>query len=254
MVTVADPAFSIAVVRARESERPAAERLFEDPYAALFGPAGAHAAEATERYLGLPFFVDGVRLRTRFIDDAVRLALQSGLRQAVILGAGFDARALRMPEIGAGNAAVYEIDSPAQLERKAAVLTAAGVKVPETVAYVPFEFERADFEEGLTSSLAARGFRAGSGAIFVWEGVIGYIDSAAIDRSLFFMSRAGGPRTRLVYTSHDGAFQPETSEQRMRRTGFGACAEFGLDEIWRRHLPGEPPSYASMSKVGTATV
>ena len=49
MVTVADAAFSIAVVRAEEANRPEGEQLFADPYARLFVAAGAHAAEATQR-------------------------------------------------------------------------------------------------------------------------------------------------------------------------------------------------------------
>src|SRR5580658_1645091 len=128
--TVADTAFSIAAVRAEEGRRPPAERLFDDPYASFFAAAGAHAAESTERFLALPFFRDGVRLRTRYIDDAVREGLKAGLDQIVLLGAGFDARGLRMPEIAARRASVYEIDTSDQLERKRAVLKSAGVKVP----------------------------------------------------------------------------------------------------------------------------
>lgn len=140
MLTVADTAFSIAVVRAEENGRPAPERLFEDPYAALFAEAGAHAAEGTQRYLGLPFFRDGIRLRTRFIDDAVREGLAAGLDQVVLLGAGFDARGLRMREIAERQIAVYEIDSHEQMERKLAILTRARVTLPPTIAYVPFDF------------------------------------------------------------------------------------------------------------------
>src|SRR5215207_2433077 len=54
--TVADTAFSIAVVRAEEGSRPDRERLFTDPYASVFAAAGAHVAESTQRFLDLPFF------------------------------------------------------------------------------------------------------------------------------------------------------------------------------------------------------
>src|ERR1700733_13949251 len=69
MLTVADTAFATAAVRAEEALRPPDERLFEDPYAGLFWAAGSHAEEGTQRFLSLPFFRDGIRLRTRFIDD-----------------------------------------------------------------------------------------------------------------------------------------------------------------------------------------
>ena len=93
MLTVADTAFAIAAVRAEEAARPADERLFDDPYAALFRAAGAHAEAGTQRFLDLPFFRDGIRLRTRFIDDALADALATGIDQVVLLGAGFDVRA-----------------------------------------------------------------------------------------------------------------------------------------------------------------
>jgi hypothetical protein len=85
--TVADTPFSIAVVRAEEGALPANERLFVDPYASAFAAAGAHCAESTQRFLDLPFFRDGIRIRTRFIDDCVRESLAAGLDQVVLLGA-----------------------------------------------------------------------------------------------------------------------------------------------------------------------
>ena len=68
---VADTAFSVAAVRAEEGDLPEGERLFTDPSAAAFAAAGAHATESTQRYLDLPFFREGIRLRTRFVDDCV---------------------------------------------------------------------------------------------------------------------------------------------------------------------------------------
>jgi methyltransferase (TIGR00027 family) len=254
VLTIADTAYSIAAVRAEESAKPAAERLFDDPFAALFYASGAHAEEGTQRYLALPFFREGIRLRTRFLDDALRAGLAAGIDQVVLLGAGFDARGLRMPEIAAKSARVWEVDLPAQIERKRAVLANARIVVPDRIAFVGFDFARADFEEALASDLVNAGFRAGGGAIFVWEGVIGYIDSNAIDASLRFMARAGGRGTRVGYTSGEGAFAPETPEERMRRCGYRECAEIGLDVMWRRHFPGEPHPGASFSKVGVAIV
>jgi methyltransferase (TIGR00027 family) len=253
-LTVADTAFSIAVVRADEGRRPKAERLFDDPYASTFGEAGAHAADATRRFLELPFFRDGVRLRTRFIDDFVREGLVAGLDQVVILGAGFDARGLRLPEIKRRRTSVYEIDTPGQLQRKRAILASAGVKVPSRIAHVPFDFEASDFEEALTSALEARGFRRGAGALFIWEGVIGYIDDAAIDRSLQFMARAGGPGSRLAFTYGAYSFGPETASARTRRAGFSSCVEVGSDDLWRRYLPGDPHPNAWVVKIGIAVV
>jgi methyltransferase (TIGR00027 family) len=252
--TVADTAFSIAVVRAEEGQRPPAEKLFDDPYASFFAAAGAHAAESTQRFLDLPFFRDGVRLRTRYIDDAVREGLNAGLDQLVLLGAGFDARGLRMPEVGARGAFVYEIDTAEQLARKRMLLSAAGVRMPARVRYVPFDFDAPDFAAGMTSALEAKGFRPGKGALFVWEGVIGYIDDAAIDHSLRFVANAGGVGTRLIFTFGQVGFESDTATDRTRRAGFCSCEEMAGDDLWRRYLPGEPHPNAWVTRVATAIV
>jgi methyltransferase (TIGR00027 family) len=253
--TVADTAFSIAVVRAEEGARPDGERLFVDPYASAFVAAGAHAAESTQRFLELPFFRDGVRLRTRYLDDCVRDGLAAGLEQVVLLGAGFDARGLRMTEIEARHATVFEVDTPYQLERKRRVLAGAGVKVPAHVRYVPFDFDSADLESELRGALEMAGFRGGAGAMFVWEGVIGYIDDAAIDRSLRFMVSTGGPRSRVAFTFVDEAhLGQERMDARTQRCGFASYEAIAMDGVWRRYLPGEPHPNAWVTKVGLATV
>jgi methyltransferase (TIGR00027 family) len=252
--SVADTAFVVAVVRAEEGQKPAAERLFEDPYAAIFAAEGAHAAEATQRMLDLPFLRDGMRLRTRFLDDVVREGVASELRQLVLLGAGFDSRGLRMREIAEGGVRVYEIDVPAQLERKRSALARAGVTVPDRVQDVPFDFHADDLESELPAALEARGFRSGEGAIFVWEGVIGYIDDTAIDHSLRFMAGAGGKGTRLAFTYGPNSFDPATATDRVRRHGFRTCEELGGDELWRRYLHGHPHPHAWVMQVAVASV
>jgi methyltransferase (TIGR00027 family) len=252
--TVADTAFSIAVVRAEEESRPEGERLFTDPYASTFAKEGGHAAESTQRFLDLPFFRDGIRLRTRFLDDCVRDGLAAGLEQIVLLGAGFDARGLRMKEIESRGAKVFEIDTPYQMDRKRRALARAGVKLPARIAYVPFDFETADFDAELGGALEMAGFRPGAGAMFVWEGVIGYIDDAAIDQSLRFMANVGGPRSRVALTFADEAHVgTENMAARTKRCGFASFEAVAGDALWRRYLTGEPPPTAWVTKVGVAT-
>lgn len=254
MLTVSDTAYAVATIRADETRLPASERLHEDPYAAIFRSGEAAVAEATARMLGLPFMRDGVRLRTRFVDDFVRDALAAGLTQVVLLGAGFDARALRMPEIPERGARVYEVDFAALLEHKLSLLRAAGVPVPAHLAQVPCDLMNPAFEPALAAGLEARGFRRGAGAAFVWEGVVGYLDDPAIDRSLRFMASAGGPGTRVVFEYGDGRFDPVPIAAFTRRAGFTAFEEVAGDAVWRRYLPGEPHPYASSLRLGVARV
>lgn len=253
MLTASDTAYSIAAIRAMEGELPEAERLFNDPYARIFAAAGEHAAEGTQRFLSLPFFRDGIRLRTRAIDDFVRQSLDQGLTQFVVLGAGFDARALRMPEITRHNASVFEVDLPAVLEKKRAILDSAGHNAKKHVAAVPCDFS-ADFEDILAKDLERHGFRSGAGAIFVMEGVVAYIDTNAADRTLRFMARTGGAGSRLVFDFGPGIFGSKDAREHVLGAGFTTFEEVGYDTLWRRYMPGEPHANASFPRLGYASV
>lgn len=155
-----------------------------------------------------------------------------------------------MPEVVERNVKVFEVDVPAQLERKREVCDAAGIALPDTIAYVPFDFASTLLTEGLV----AQGFRKGAGAMFVWEGVIGYITSEMIDASLAFMAHSGGAGTRVVFTFSDIVFDPVPAQERTKRAGFTWFEDHDFGAIWPRYLPGEPPAVASYSKIGVAGV
>ncbi len=251
-MSAADTAFAIATIRARESDRPNEERLFDDRFAAIFAAAAsAEAAEGTARFLALPMFADGIRLRTRFIDDFVRTGLADGLAQVVLLGAGFDARALRLPEIEAHGARVFEIDFASQLDRKRTLLADAGVKIPSWVELVACDLSDPAFEVSLLASLRERGFRSDTGTLFVWEGVIAYLSAEAVDRSLRFMASAGGPGSRVTFDFAPVAFGDEPPAERVHRLGWSTFEQVGYDELWRRHLPTEPHANAAYAYMGT---
>jgi len=100
----------MALFRAIESAKPPNMRLFEDPLAIAFLHGRLRIAALAARLPILarlvPWYIDrrwpGPRpsavVRTRAIDDAVREALvDGGCRQLVLLGAGYDTRAYRLP-------------------------------------------------------------------------------------------------------------------------------------------------------------
>lgn len=252
MLTASDTAFAIAAVRAEEGLRPPHERLFEDPYAILFCAVGGHAEEGTKRYLDLPFFRDGIRLRTRFIDDVLGKALESGLDQIVLLGAGFDARALRIPGIAARGARVYEIDLPDQLQRKRAVLVAAGMTLPGWVSYIPCDLTAPDYEATLARALEEGGFRRDRGALWIWEGVTTYIGVAATDRCLRFMAALVSAGSQVVFDVGTSFFRPATVGEHASQAGFSSCEAYGADELWRRYLAGEPHPAAGVFRMVVA--
>jgi methyltransferase (TIGR00027 family) len=245
VLTAADTAFSIAAVRAEEGLRPPHERLFEDPYASVFVGLGAHAEEGTKRFLELPFFRDGIRLRTRFIDDVLRQALADGVDQIILLGAGFDARALRIREIAA--ARVYEIDLPDQLQRKRDAL----VTVPAWISYIACDLTAADYEMTLASALEDAGFRRDRASLVIWEGVTTYIGVAATDRSLRFLATLLCTGSRVVFDVGTSFF-PTTIADHTSQAGFASCEVHGGDELWRRYLTGEPHPAAGVFRMVVA--
>lgn len=120
-----------AMMRALEQYAP--EPLLSDPLAARFvtGWAGAVLRRGPLRRLFLrvlerigPGMHGAVVCRTRVIDDECRAALAAGVEQVVILGAGMDTRAHRLPGMAA--VPVHELDLPQVQRLKRAVVPAAG--------------------------------------------------------------------------------------------------------------------------------
>jgi methyltransferase (TIGR00027 family) len=118
----------MALFRALENFRPSNVHLFEDRFALEFLTPSLRTVARMSRYPFLSFLIPwlidrrwpGAHLsgiaRTRFIDDALLKALQEGMQQVVILGAGFDCRAYRIP--GIERTRVYEVDHPNTLAAK----------------------------------------------------------------------------------------------------------------------------------------
>jgi methyltransferase (TIGR00027 family) len=250
-VEVTDTAAAIARVRAWERELPAAERLFDDPYAHLFAD-GAAADEAVRLFLSAPLFRCHIRIRTRFIDDTVRAALADDVRQIVNLGAGFDSRALRLPEIAAAEADVYEVDLGAQLQRKVEILLRAGVAYPAFAHPVPADFTVDGFEVALGADLEAAGFDTGRPAIAICEGVFSYLDDAACDRMLHWVATMGSAGSRLVFNYPVSRFGPDDLVPRVRAAGFSWLDDASLADVYGRYFSDDPPPHGDLYRLAVA--
>jgi methyltransferase (TIGR00027 family) len=249
-VEITDTAAAIARVRSWESQLPDDQRLFEDPYAKLF--AGGEAAdEAVQLFLSAPIFRDHIRLRTRFIDDAVRAALSAGLTQIVNLGVGFDCRTLRLREIAEHAAQVFEVDFAGQLDRKAQILAAAGIPMPSFAHLIPADLT-ADFEAALTADLVAAGFDLAKPVIVVWEGVLSYLDNVACDRTLRWITSISTPGSRLVFNYPVSRFHPDDLEPRIRAAGFVWLDDTSLGDVYGRYLPDDPPQGSDLYRFAVA--
>ena len=145
--------------------------------------------------------------RSRIAEDALSSAVERGVRQVVILGAGLDTFALRSP-YGARKILIYEVDHPATQEWKRQCLADAGIAIPPWLILVPVDFERADVGE----RLAAAGFQQNSPAFFTWLGVVPYLTQHAIGSTLDYI--ASIPNSEVVF---DYLEPPESFSEELRQ-------------------------------------
>jgi methyltransferase (TIGR00027 family) len=161
--------------------------IFADPLAlAILGGDAAQAiALAKERpeRRGLRFFV---AMRSRFAEDAARLAIEKGVRQILVLGAGLDTFAYRLePREGLR---VFELDHPASQRDKRRRLAEAGIAEPLHVAYI-----RHDFEHGsMTAAIEAGGLDPRRRTFVLWLGVTPYLTEDAVYVTLGELARFPG--------------------------------------------------------------
>jgi methyltransferase (TIGR00027 family) len=130
--------------------------------------------------------------RTVAIDDAVRAARSP---QLVILGAGLDGRAWRMPELREVTA--FEVDHPDSQRDKRERL-AGLTQTARDVRFVPVDFTRDDLEQ----SLATADHDPTSPTTWIWEGVVMYLTPAAIESTLEVVKRRSAVGSRLIILYH----------------------------------------------------
>jgi methyltransferase (TIGR00027 family) len=196
---------NMALIRALEFLKSPNKRLFSDPHAHLFvpafqrallGPAHLPAVRAwLEDYFDwrAPGARSSGAARTRLIDDWVREALAAGLEQIVILGAGFDCRALRMRELA--NIRVFEVDRSAMIARKERVL-AGGGRTPSHIRRIGVDFQK----DNLENCLVKAGCSAKIKTLFIWEGVTNYLDPESVDVVFNFFARGAPLGSRIIFT------------------------------------------------------
>lgn len=231
----------VALFRALETVRPPGRRLFQDPYAAaLLGPplravVPLARVPVTGRlvYETIDWRWPGSRMwvvvRTRFIDDHVRNALDEGATQVVLLGAGLDTRAHRIEQVR--RARFFEVDEPATQRLKRERLARVLEQTPANVRYVALDFERDD----LAPALPAAGLRPDSPSVVVWEGVASYLGADAVDATFRSLAALTAPGSTVVFTylhrdAITGAADIPAARAAMRAVRrVGEPFKFGMD-------------------------
>ena len=185
---------------------------------------------------------DMMALRTASIDAAVRDAITAGAKQLVILGAGYDGRAWRLPELA--GVKVFEVDHPAtqgdKRTRVAQLPPAKGI-----VTFVPVDCER----DALGTALEGAGHDRSSPTCWIWEGVVMYLTHDAMHATLSAIAGRSAPGSTLIinyHTQHRGfigkiifrligepqisAWTPDEMAADLRSVGFEVREDSGMTE------------------------
>ena len=131
--------------------------------------------------------------RTRIIDDIFR-NLSADIEEVLILGAGFDSRAVRFQD-SLRHAAVFELDSPATQQNKIKRYRQMRIDLPSNLKFFPIDFQR----EGLPQALDTVGFKKNVPGLYLLEGLIFYLDPAAVDSIFNCISDYSGKGSTVVF-------------------------------------------------------
>jgi methyltransferase (TIGR00027 family) len=240
-------------------------RVFDDALAVtIAGPESERPSDAQLPYArSLRAFLV---VRSRYAEDQLARAVERGIRQYVVLGAGLDTFAYRNPYQSTG-LHVFEVDHPATQEWKRAQLHAAGIAIPQEMTFAAVDFERESLEEGLL----AAGFSQQEPAFFSWLGVTPYLSRPAFDATLdFIVRRPSGSGVVFDYAVERSLlspiqqlaldalaarvaragepfqlfFDPNALAGDLRRLGFGNIEDLNCDQINARYFAGRADGLA----------
>jgi methyltransferase (TIGR00027 family) len=221
LVGVGRTALGVARVRAHESARP--DRLFYDPYAAEFvaaAPGVIPEPDGDRKHVGMIFAMHAI-IRTRYYDDYL---LAAGLPQVVLLAAGLDTRAFRLPWPSGTH--VYEVDLPDVLAFKENVLADATPNCRRTT--VP-----ADLREDWSTALTDAGFDPAQPTAWLVEGLLIYLDNEAAERLLTEITVRSAPGSQVAFEYTTTATAGVLTQAR------ATPAMAGYSSLWQGGLTGD---------------
>src|SRR6202453_3311879 len=166
-----------------------------------------------------------LRARTAFFDRAVVRALDRGVRQVVIGGAGYDGRALRYAK---PDVRWFEVDHPAtqsdKVERVARLNVAAG-----HIRFIPADFTA----DPIAEPLLAAGLDPARPTLFLLEGVAVYLERPVVERVLAAFRQVAANGSELAISVSSGTATPQERarfEQRVAGLGEPARSRFTPDQ------------------------
>ncbi len=121
--------------------------------------------------------------------------MSGGLRQIVVLGAGYDTYAYRRKTNL--NTRVFEVDQAATQLRKLERLARAGIAIPENLTFVSVDFE----QEPLADRLVDAGFDPTLSSFFIWLGVVYYLGEESVAATLRYIGSLADAEIAFDYVT-----------------------------------------------------
>ncbi|AKN18210.1 methyltransferase, putative, family protein [Mycobacterium haemophilum DSM 44634] len=222
--SVGATALGVAAARAAETESEAP--LISDPFARVFLDAAGDGmwnwfavpnlpAEIVEAEPDLKprmqRMVDYMAARTAFFDQFFLDATRADVRQVVILAAGLDSRAWRLP--WPDGTAVYELDQPRVLEFKSSTLRDNGAEPTCNLVHVPIDL-RHDWPEALQRA----GFDASAPSVWSAEGLLPFLPAAAQELLFERVQALGSAGSRIAVEAPGPGFLAPDALAKQRET------------------------------------
>jgi methyltransferase (TIGR00027 family) len=142
----------------------------------------------------LPGMHEYIIARTAYFDNVFLEALRKNIPQIVLLGAGYDSRTYRFANLKNATK-IIELDIAPTQNRKKLCLKKAQIDIPNNVTLVPINFNK----ESLISVLEKAGYDQGEKTLFLWEGVIYYLDPESVDATLEFVNSSSHSESIIAF-------------------------------------------------------
>jgi len=258
-------------------------KVFDDPLALrILGVENASALDPKPEWLEETPLSGVLRAslaaRSRYAEDELHLAVNGGVHQYVVLGAGLDTFAHRNP-YPRGVLHVFEVDHPATQLWKRTGLKEAGIPMLETLTYAPVDFETQTLDDGLRQA----GFDTSKSTFFSWLGVTPYLTNGAIAATLQFVASMPvgsgivfdymilpsllNPDARRAFDSlaqrvasagepFQSFFDPSSLKSSLLDMGFGLVEDITPEEMNARYFQGRTDKlrFGSLAHVMNARV
>jgi methyltransferase (TIGR00027 family) len=175
-------------------------------------------------------------IRTRFIEDHLERAIENGIAQVVILGAGFDTRAYRFAD-QLKDKIVIEVDYESTQTVKRQRLKDASITIPPNLRFAQIDFQR----EKLPDVLRAAGYRSGEKTFFIWEGVSMYLSETAVRETLRTIAATSARASSLVMDFAESSMLDLLAKfpnlpQHKYTTAWGEPWTFGIPDMREREF------------------